>query len=401
MNEQDINLRITIPPFYSFLAKPMRYKSIWGGRGAGRSWSVARILIGLAAARKMRVLATREFQTSIKDSVHQLLTSQIDILGLSSFYEITRDSIRSTVGSEFIFKGLRADPAGIKSLEGIDVAWIEEAQTISSESWEVLIPTIRKEGSELILTWNTGEIKDPTYQRFVVNPPDDCISVKATWRDNPYFPEVLRKEKDYLQRVDPESYDWVWEGNPKSISDACVFRNKFVSEDFEAPRDARFYHGSDFGFSKDPTTLVRCYINDGDLWVDYESYGVGVELDEIPELYGAVPTYKEWKIFGDNSRPETISYLHKKHGLRIEAADKGKGSVEDGIAFIKKFPKIHIHPRCKHTLEEMKLYAYKQDARTDEVLPILIDKNNHCMDALRYALYRLIKGGTDWAAAIG
>jgi len=394
-------IRVTIPPFYKFMAEKHRYKSVYGGRGAARSWTFARLLAGMATARKLRILCTREYQSSIRESVHQLLSNQIDQLGLSNFYTINRDSIRSTIGSEFIFKGLKINPLEIKSLEGIDICWLEEAQSISKESWEILIPTIRKDGSEIWLSWNTGEVKDPTYQRFVVNNPDDSISVKATWRDNPYFPAVLEKERLYLQRVDLDAYEWVWEGNPRSISDACVFKNKFVEEEFEAPYGTTFMYGADWGFSNDPTTLVRCYVLENHLYIDYEAYGVGVELDEIPELFSVVPGYQEWRIRGDNSRPETISYLKKKHGLRIEACDKWKGSVEDGISFMRKFEMIHIHQRCKHSLEEFKLYAYKQDTKTQEVLPIIIDKHNHCIDPIRYALDRKIKGGIDWAAAIG
>lgn len=402
MNQQINNqLRIKLPPFYSFLAKPSRYKSVHGGRGSARSWSFARLLVAMSTSRKLRILCTREYQSSIKESVHQLLTDQIWNMGLANRFAITRDSIRSNIGSEFIFKGLRANPMEIKSLEGIDIAWTEEAQSISDNSWEILIPTIRKPNSEIWLSWNTGEVDDPTYKRFVTNPPDDCISKKATYRDNPYFPLVLEKERLYLQRVDPDAYDHVWEGNPKSISDACVFKNKYVVEEFEVPKNVRFFHGADFGYSNDPSTLISSYIDKGDLWIPYEAYGVGVELDELPQLYSDVPTYKDWKIFADSARPDTISHLKTKHHLNIESCDKGKGSVEDGIAYLRKFPVIHIHQRCKHMAEEAKLYSWKQDAKTKEVLPILIDKHNHCWDALRYAHCKQMKGGFDWSSFVG
>lgn len=404
MNQQvqtENTIRVKIPPFYSFMARPSRYKSVHGGRGAARSWTFARLLAGMATSRKMRVLCTREYQSSIKESVHQLLSLQIEQLGLSSFYTISREAIRSTVGSEFIFKGLRVNPLEIKSLEGIDICWVEEAQSISKESWEILIPTIRKDGSEIWLSWNTGEVDDPTYQRFVASQPDDCISVKATWRDNPYFPAVLEKERAYLQRVDPDAYDWVWEGNPRSISDACIFKGKFVIDEFEAPEGTRFYYGADWGFSNDPTTLIRCYVANNELFIDGESYGVGVELNEIPQLFSVVPGYDIWKIKADNARPETISYLVKQHKLRVVPCEKWKGSVEDGIAHLRQFEKIHIHQRCKHTAEEFKLYSYKKDSRTGEILPIVVDQHNHCIDSLRYSLEDRIKGKFDWAAAIG
>lgn len=396
------SIRIKIPPFYTFLAKPKRYKSIHGGRGAARSWSVARILAGITAKKPLRILCGREYQTSIKESVHQTLSDQIDRMGLSSFYTITRDSIRSSSGGEFIFKGLHFNSVEIKSIEGIDICWIEEAQSITNETWEYLIPTIRKDppggpfgqGSEIWLTWNTGEIDDPTYQRFVVNPPDDCVSKKATFRDNPYFPEVLEKERLYLKRVDPDAYDHVWEGNPRSISDACVFKNKFVVEDFTPgdPKNTIFYYGADWGFATDPTTLTRCFIVDNHLYIDYEAYGVGVELNEIPELFSVVPGYNEWMIRADSARPETISYLKNTHGLKITSCDKWADSVKDGIAYLRKFEMIHIHPRCKHVAQEFKGYSYKKDPKSGEILPIIVDKSNHTIDSIRYSLDKRIKG---------
>src|SRR3990172_3227575 len=253
-------IRMKIPPAYRFLVEPHRYKSAYGGRGAARSWSFCRVLLALASAQPKRILCTREYQSSIKESVYQLLTNQIKQLGLSYFYTATNTSIKSRCGSEFIFKGIRLNPDEVKSLEGVDIVWAEEAQNISNESWQILIPTIRKPGSEIWLSWNTGEVNDPTYQRFVVNQPDDCVSKLLTYRDNPYFPDTLEKERAYLQRVDPDAYNHVWEGNPKSISDACVFKNKFIVEEFEAQPGTRFYQGADWGFSNDPTTLVRCYI---------------------------------------------------------------------------------------------------------------------------------------------
>lgn len=388
------------------MVEPHRYKSVYGGRGAARSWTFSRLLAAMATSRKQRILCTREYQSSIRESVHALLSKQIDALGLNNYYVIQRDSIKSTIGSEFIFKGLQ-NPTEIKSIEGIDICWLEEAQTVSNNSWEILIPTIRKDNSEIWLSWNTGEVDDPTYQRFVTNPPDDCVSVKATYRDNPYFPYTLEKERQYLQRVDADAYDYVWEGNPKSISDACIFKGKFVVEEFEAPGGMRFYYGADWGFSNDPTTLIRDYIIGNDLYIDYEAYGVGVELNEIPELFSVVPGYKDWIIRGDNSRPETISYLRKQHGLRTESCVKWpagagkKGSVRDGIEFIRKFEKIHIHQRCKHTIDEFKLYSYKKDAKTGDILPIICEGNDHMIDALRYSLDKKIRGGTNWSDVIG
>ena len=276
--------------------------------------------------------------------------------------------------------------------------WVEEAQSTSEHSWMVLIPTIRKEDSKFLVSFNTGEVKDPTYQRFVVNPPADCITKKISYRDNPYFPEVLEKERQYLQRVDFDAYQNIWEGEPLSISNATIFKGKYRVDTFETREDERIFHGSDWGFSNDPTTLMRCFIRDNKLYIDYEAYGIGVEMDEIPTLFrNTVPTADKWMIKADNSRPETISYLRKQHGLNVTPAKKWQGSVEDGISYMKKFEEIIIHPRCTHMIEEMKSYSYKQDAKTGEVLPIIIDKNNHCIDAVRYALDGYIHGKTSFS----
>lgn len=409
MSEQAITL--DIPEAFDFLLTPMRYKSAYGGRGAARSWSYARALVTLASYQKKRILCTREYQNSIKDSVHKVLSDQIDMLGLQPYYTVNNNGIYSRCGSEFIFKGLQ-HPLEIKSLEGIDIAWAEEAQNVSNNSWEVLIPTVRKDNSEIWLSWNTGEVDDPTYQRFVVNKPDDCISKLMTWRDNPWFPEVLEKERRYLLRVDPEAYDHVWEGTPKQHSDAQIFKGKFVIEAFETPNDASFNYGADWGFSNDPATLVRNFIVGRTLFIDQEAWAIGVELDDFDAFYSGgksqdgrrtfegIPEAKRHKIWADDSRPETISYVGRK-GYIIEAAPKGKGSVEDGIAFMRKFEKIVIHPRCKHTAQEFRSYSYKVDKKTEEVLTDIIDADNHTIDAHRYSLCRHIRGRFSFAEEVG
>jgi phage terminase large subunit len=406
ISQPEETIRISIPPFYKFMAEPHRYKSVHGGRGSARSWTFARLLAAVGAAQKKRILCTREYQSSIRESVHQLLSKQIELLGLSRFYTVQRDSIRSTAGTEFIFKGLRSNPTEIKSTEGIDICWVEEAQSVSDESWEILIPTIREANSEIWLSWNTGETSDPTYKRFVTNVPDDCVSVQATWRNNPYFPDTLEKERLYLQRVDPQAYDHVWEGNPLSISDACIFKGKFEEAEFEAPDGMRFFYGADWGFSQDPTVLTRSYMLNNNLYIDHEAYGVGVELDQIAELFDNVPDSRRWKIKADNSRPDTIKHVRNKGFdivpcLKWPSGPGKKGSVREGIEFIRKFVRIYVHTRCKHTLQEFKAYSYKTDSKSGEVLPLIIDANNHCIDSIRYAYDQKIKGGVDWSAVVG
>ena len=279
----------------------------------------------------------------------------------------------------------------------------EEAQTISEESWSVLIPTIRKAGSEIWVTFNPLLADDPTTKRFIENPPPEAYVRKVNFDENPYFPPELRAQMEWDKRNDYENYLHVWEGYPRTISDAQIFKGRFVVDEFPedlAEKADRLFYGADFGFARDPSTLVRCFIFEKRLYIDYEAYGTGVEIDELPALYESVPGARKWPIKADAARPETISYLRSRCGFQISAAAKWQGSVEDGIAYLKSFDKIVIHPRCKHAAEEFKLYSYKVDKVTNEVLPVIVDKNNHVIDAIRYALdgYITQSGLDEWAA---
>lgn len=685
MKRKKDSREISFAPKFDILFKPARYKVLYGGRGAAKSWEIARALIIKGLQSKLRVLCAREIQHSIADSVHKLLSEQIYEMGFAPWYKITKNTITGVNGTEFIFSGLRFNVREIKSKEGIDICWIEEAQSVSEESWDVLIPTIRKEKSEIWLSFNPDAETDPTYRRFVIDPPPDSFVRKVGWQDNPWFPDVLRQEMEYLKRVDYEAYLHVWEGEVRRISEAIIFKNKFIVEPFDTPDKTRFYHGADWGFAClvgetmvitekgnkqlkdvkpgdkvltrdgykavihaqsrgvksiygvdcgyntriiatedhriltadgwrqvkdlrrtetlcitrsnltarfikgiltvstriistgnsaenantiafteqygnfttakfqkavtfiistatrlitalricsasqkanikkfitkinsavyqkksggaaviqkktgqseerkhlqphkngaesaqsagslsrlqtftknfalrnvgntrtpatakrntlangavkflqrlltaiekpvlknvrinlqslgeaevfditvengeyfangvlvhncDPTALVRCFIQGNILYIDREAYGVGVELDETPQLFDSIETARSWPIKADEARPETISYM-KKQGFNITGAKKWTGCVEDGIAYIKSFEKVIIHPRCKHTIDEFKHYSYKVDRQTGDVLPIVLDKNNHCIDALRYSLDGYIK----------
>lgn len=381
----------SIPPKFIGLKQPARYKIFYGGRGGAKSHSFAEELVKRAAKEPLRILCTREFQSSISDSVHRLISDKINSLGLSEFFTVTQASITSTAGAQFIFKGLRRSIQEIKSTEGIDICWVEEAQSISNSSWETLIPTIRKECSEIWISFNPEAETDPTYQRFVKNTPPGSVKEKVGWEDNPHLPATLEAERIYMLEIDPEAYDHVWGGNCRTISDAVIFRNRFEVNTFDDPMPGtRFYYGADWGFSQDPTALVRCWILGDTLYVDHEAYGVSVELDSLPGLFERVPGAREWPIMADNSRPETISHVKRK-GFHISGAPKWAGSVEDGLAVLKGFRKIVIHERCKRTAEEFRLYSYKTDRMTNDILPIIIDKHNHCIDAIRYALSGYIK----------
>lgn len=664
-----------MPQALAGLMKPARYKVTYGGRGGGKSFTIASWLDIYGVKRPIRVLCAREYQVSIRDSVHRLLADRIAALGLSQFYTVTQTSIIGTNGTEFIFKGLHHNAQEIKSMEGVDICWVEEASSVSAESWDVLIPTIRKPGSEIWLSFNPLSPDDATWTRFVKNPPPGAWVQKVLYSDNPWFPAVLDEERRHLQEIDPELYQHIWLGEPRTISDAQVFKGRYLVQEFETPKDARFFQGADWGFAClvgettiitekgnkqlkdvkpgdkvltrdgykavihaqsrgvksiygvdcgyknriiatgdhriltadgwreirdlretetlcmtkssltarfikgiltvstriisignmgenareqaftvqygntitgksrkattfiismatrlitalrtccvypkanirksiiktsweafqksnrregaiqkktgqseerkhlqphkngaesaqnagslsrlrtfiknsvlrsaesartpatvkrntlangvvkflqrlltviekpvqknvrinlqslgeaevfditvengeyfangvlvhncDPTALVRCFIRGNVLYVDREAYGVGVELDETPQLFDSIDTARKWPIKADSARPETISFM-KRRGFKIEPAKKWAGSVEDGIAILKSFDKIIVHPRCVHAADEFYKYSYKVDKTNGDVLPVIVDANNHCVAA--------------------
>lgn len=395
-------MNVEMPSFTRGLFQPTRYKALKGGRGSGKSWGVARSLIIKASEQKLKILCGREFQNSIKESVHHLLSSQIQSLGFNNFH-ITRDEIRASNGSQFMFKGIRHNPNSIKSIEGIDIAWIEEAQTISDFSLQTLIPTVRKPNSELWFTFNPESPDDPISKQFLdeecnFNGRPNTYLETVNWYDNPWFPDVLREEKDYLYSTDPDLADHVWGGNFRTNSDAQVMNGKWVYMD--CPIDAENwygpFYGADFGFSNDPSTLIEMYIDpvELELHITGERWGLRVDIDHLPAFYAELPNSKNHVIWGDCSRPETINYVNR-NGYVMKPCTKWSGSVEDGIAFLRSFKKIVVHHGCEKTRDEMRHYRYKVDKLTGEVTRIIEDKHNHCIDGIRYGLDPLItKGAT-------
>jgi phage terminase large subunit len=400
--------RVEFPRPFQDIFRPARYKVWYGGRGAAKSWCVARGLLLRGTQQPIRILCTREYQSSITDSVHKLLSEQISALDLDAYYDVQRARVLGSNGTEFIFKGLHHNIQEIKSTEGVDICWVEEAQSASEESWKILIPTIRKDGSEIWLTFNPLEETDPTYQRFVTNPPPGTVIHKVSWRDNPWFPKVLNDERRYLLSVDPDAYGYVWEGETRHISEAVIFKGKYSVRSFETPADARLYFGADWGFAQDPTMLIRCWVDGTRLMIDHEAFGIGIDIDNLAKrqgepgrsMFDEIPESRKWPIYADCARPETISYVRQR-GFRIDGADKWPGSVEDGIAFLRSFQEIIIHERCVHMAQEARTYKYKVDPLTGDVLPKIEDKNNHGWDALRYALHKLIKGKAGGRIVVG
>jgi phage terminase large subunit len=402
-------MEIDFPEWAEGLFVPKRNKFPRGGRGSSKSWTVARALAFIAhqptllfpKLSNVRILCARELQNSIEESVLRLLEDQIDLCGLRPFFDVQARAIyHRTNGSQFIFSGVAKNVTKIKSMEGINILWVEEGEKVSKNSWKVLRPTIREDDSEIWCTYNPDQENDPTHVMAVIDPLPDMWSPLVNWRDNPFFPKALELEKDYDFKVDPETAMHIWEGQCNTRSHAVIFRGKYISEEFTPVYDHDFdefnwngpYFGADWGFSNDPNVLMKMWIHGRTLYIEYESWGIGIDTDDLPTQWEKdVPGIEGYVIRADSQRPDTISLVRKYSGWNVVAAEKGPGSVEDGITFLLSFEQIVIHPRCTHMLLEAANYKYKVDPITGDVLKTIVDKWNHCWDAVRYALEPAIK----------
>lgn len=436
----DGRLRIVTAPTFAPLLGDSRYQVAKGGRGAGRSNFFAEKLVERCIERQPTSGACiREVQKSLRFSAKRVIEKKIRDFKATDSFTILDNEIRTPGGGVIIFQGMQNHTAeSVQSLEDFDVAWCEEARSLSQRSLDLLRPTIRKTGSELWFSYNPKLPKDPIdlffsgmfpdYNKAVTgyNKEADAVFVHSNWYDNPWFPDELRKEKDYDFKRDKDKYQHTWLGGYQRSSTAAVFRNWKVSE-FETPRGCRFYFGGDWGFSVDPAVAMRCFFgrwedeaagivipddNARTLFFDYEAYQIGCEIDHIPALFAGddkihapntpfywpnpkgkpgIPDILKWPIIADSQRPDTISYL-KNRGFSIEAAVKGARSVEEGVEFLQSY-NIVVHPRCVHTADEFASYSYKVDEKTDEVLPVLADKDNHVIDSARYAIEKKRRAG--------
>ena len=380
-------LKIETPKWAAPLLQPARYKGAHGGRGSGKSHAFAEMMIEEHILdQNSRSVCVREIQKSLNQSVKRLLELKIESMNAGAYFEIQESVIKAKKGDGLIiFQGMQNHTAdSIKSLEGYDRAWVEEAQSLSQRSLDLLRPTIRKPGSELWFTWNPSEATDPVdvLLRGDKVPPGSVI-VEVNFDDNPWFPDVLRDEMEYDRDRDPDKYAHVWRGQYVKNSSTRVFKNWMV-EEFDAPADAIHRLGADWGYAVDPTVLVRCHIIGRKLYIDYEAYMVGCEIVNTPDLFMTVPESEKWPITADSSRPETIAHMRKIGFPKIMPAVKGAKSVEEGIEWLKSYD-IIVHPRCTHTIDELTMYSYKTDPMTGKILPILEDKKNHVIDSLRYA----------------
>ena len=380
---------IDTPRWMVPLLDDVRYKGAFGGRASGKSHAIAEYIVERCLMSKVDVVCIRESQKSLKQSVKKLIEGKITRLGVAHLFFVMGSEIRGPNGSVIIFEGMQSHTAeSIKSLEGFDIAWVEEAQTLSQRSLDMLRPTIRKAGSELIFTWNPRNATDPVDVLLrgpgTENLPGGARVVEANYRDNPWLPLEMEQEANYDRGRDPDKYGHIWLGGYQTNSEARVFKNWSIDE-CEPPKGAVLRYGLDFGFATDPSAGLRCCVECKNLYVDQEVYKIGVEIDELPEWLMQIPEAEKWPMVADSSRPETISYLRRNGFPKVQGAVKGAGSVDEGVEFLKSY-NIVVDPRCTHLIDELTLYSYKVDKATEAVLPILTDLNNHLIDALRYAL---------------
>lgn len=379
-------MKIATPRWALPLLQPARYKGAYGGRAGGKSHVFAEMVIEYCLMHPgARVVCVREFQSSLRESVKYLLEAKIKQYNLERYFVIQDFRIKAPGGGLIIFHGLQSNNAeAFKSLEGADIVWVEEAQTLSKRSLDILRPTVRKPGSEIWFSWN------PRYEDDAVElllrgkqPHPRAIVVEVNYTDNPFLSETVLEEAQFCEKNDPENFPHIWLGYYATYSSSQVFKN-WVVEEFELPKDTIYRIGVDWGFAVDPTAAVRCALKGRTLYIDYEVYAHGCEIIDTPELLNQIPGASRFISIGDSARPETISYM-QKHGFpKMQSAKKGKASINDGIEWIRSL-RVKIHPRCKHTIDEFRKYQYRIDSRTGEVQPILVDANNHCIDAVRYA----------------
>ena len=391
--------KIDIPKAFLFLFKPKRYKVLYGGRGGAKSHTIARYLLVEGMRSKHRFLCTRELQGSIQDSVHKLLSDIINSEpALSDYYDVQKATIVGKNGTEFLFKGLKHNITEVKSTEGITKCWVEEAEKVSDQSWEVLIPTIRDAGSEIIVSFNPKNLTDPTYQRFVVNATDDMVVKKVSWRDNPFFPDVLKAEAEKLKKQDADAYNHIWEGEPDLRRNGAVYAKQILAarDDKRITRvpydpSCEVFTAWDLGFG-DATAIWWCQFVGRELrWLDYYE-SCGEQLDHYVSLVKSKPyNYSNHYLPHDgghgNIRGESVSIQLSQMGLVNTILDREQ-DVNAGIELTRQTIAYSVFDdiKCAEGIKALEAYSYKwnEDKMTFSKTP-LHDWSSNGADAARYA----------------
>jgi len=389
--------QIKFPEKLQFLFERHRYKVAYGGRSSAKSWSFARALLVQGASAPTRVLCAREIQKSIKDSVHQLLKDQVEVLGLEDFYQVLDNEIRGANGTQFTFCGLSQQTvASIKSYEGIDIVWVEEAQNVSKHSWNVLIPTIRKDDSEIWVSFNPELDTDETYQRFVVHPPADACVVQVNYTDNPWFNDVMEQERIHCKETAPEDYDTIWLGKCRSAVVGAIY----ACEVDAAIRDGRICR-----MPYDPKLRVHTIWDMG--WNDSmfiimaqrmrsEMRIIDVIQNDHKTLdwYVAELQTRRWNwgfdflphdaYHGDYKTGKSADQLLKAFGRKTKPIPNIK--IEDGIRQARMmFPQcIFDRKKADPLIESLKRLRRRVNKATGEDEGVFHDANSHAGDAFRY-----------------
>lgn len=399
-----------------------RIITFWGGRGSGKTFSVSDAITRYMHECRMKVLCGRELQISIADSSKAELELAIARQGRDHLFDTTNKYVRSKrTDAVAIFKGLKSNIDSLKSIAGVKLFWGEEAQSISKETMEKLLPSIRTPGNRLFFTMNPEDEDAFVYQELVAKAGqagyEDRLAIRVNYNDNPYFTESLESDRvNALQRIidapteDARNqaiadYAWIWLGHTKQIVGNAVIKRSEV-RDFEEPPQAlqEFKYGADWSNGgADPTAGVRLFIANNErgkacLWITHEVYTNNHSLDELPPLFASsLPgltsnTYGVPRptMTGDSALPLAINKMNDS-GIDCEGANKAAGSLENGLMFLNNFDRIYIHPRCVNMIMEAKKYRWKVDGKTGKVLPTLEKGNDHLFDATRYALESLIE----------
>lgn len=415
-----MNVNIEFPEKLGFLFEPHRYKVARGGRGSAKSWSFARAILLRCVEKTTRVLCTREVQKSIQQSVHQLLSDQIDAMGLSAMFEVLTSEIRGPHGSAIYFSGLsEATATALKSFEGVDICWCEEAHAITAKSWKTLLPTIRKDGSEIWVTFNPELETDPTYEMFVTNPPPDCVSVLMNYSDNPWFPPVLEAERAHAQAtMKPEDYGHVWEGKCKPAVEGAIYFDAMSASTSagrirEVPHDGtlKTHIVFDLGMADNMTIIlvqkvaseirIVHYIEGNQrILADYNAELRGLRLDDQPINWGTCYLPHDG--------------FHKRHQTGKDDAEIMRGfgwtvddvpniAVNTGIDRAREiFPRVYFHKdRAERLIECLKRYRWNINEKTGQGITPLHDQFSHGADAFRYlALVVDRMSNEEWGGAL-
>lgn len=418
MTESRIQIIPKMIPMFTVPYGEVNFRVSHGGRSSGKTKTKAKMMaltaLSLAAEGKSGLaLCGREFMVSLTDSslaeIKGAIASEPELL--APWFDVGEKYVR-TKGLpgrvDFAFVGLRHNIDSLKSMANVLITWLDEAENISQTAYDKLLPTVMRSGGEVWISYNPESPESPTHKLFRANPDPKTLIVEVNWRDNPWFDDKMEELRQKYLANSPETYHHIWEGDFLTLTEAQVFSGKYEVKEFDIEGKGTPYYGLDFGFSQDPMSCVQIHKVGQTLYWRKEAVKIGLDMhlqggfikDRMSEQIA------KYDVIADSARPENISYLSKPISQtggsfqlpRIRAAKKGKGSVQDGVDFIKSHHNV-IHPDCVEVHKEFKLYSYKVDKQSGSVLPVLTDANNHCIDAGRYALEPVMRNAKfNWAA---